>query len=337
MTETRDPGLTYYGALLRRDAVSVLLQPADGAEVVIGIADIARIEEATGPHGARFAMVEVVPGAMVRAVFRAGAACLEPNAPGPLPLIAYERDGAGEVSIIPGDLERDWMNETPARFAYRCLPLLIANQSGWMILNTHRFAATWNGGIGQDSITVEHFDFGPGMVHYALSHFGSGVLTFSIPYLFRTPPGYNLHVRGPANMPKDGIAALEGIVETDWSDATFTMNWKFTRPNHRVLFEEDEPIAMISPIRRGEVERFRPVFRALETDKDTEAGFIAFTKSRADFIKGIQTMDPDTVRAGWQRHYMRGETAAGKRSQEHQTSVSLARFIEEQIAREEGE
>jgi Family of unknown function (DUF6065) len=43
--------------------------------------------------------------------------------------------------------------------------------------------------------------------------------------VFRTPPGCNLYVRGPANSPKDGIAALEGIIETDWSEATFTMNW----------------------------------------------------------------------------------------------------------------
>ncbi len=323
-------GLTYRGSLVRRDEDSVVLQPGDGAELEIAVADIEQIDEAIGPHGARFATVTVRPEAQLRASFRADAARLEPEIGGALPLIAYERGGAGEVSIVVGELERAWMNETPNRFAYRCLPLLIANQSGWMILNTHRFAATWNGGPGLDSITVEYFDYVPGMTRYALSHFGSGVLTFSVPYLFRTPPGFNMHVRGPANQPKDGIVALEGIVETDWSDATFTMNWRFTRPNQRVVFEEDEPIAMISPVRRGDVERFRPVFRALETDKQTEAGFIAFNQSRAEFNKGIQTNDPEAVKAGWQRHYMRGETTAGKRASEHQTAVTLARFVEEQ-------
>lgn len=56
--------------------------------------------------------------------------------------------------------------------------------------------------------------------HYVVSHFGAGVVTFTVPYLFRTPPSYNLHVRGPTNMPKDGIYPLEGIVETDWSQAS---------------------------------------------------------------------------------------------------------------------
>ena len=37
-------------------------------------------------------------------------------------------------------------------------------------------------------------------------------------------------VQGPINRPKDGIAALPGIIETDWSPYSFTMNWMFTRP-----------------------------------------------------------------------------------------------------------
>ena len=65
------------------------------------------------------------------------------------------------------------------------------------------------------------------------SHFGYGLLTFQLPYLFRTPPGYNLLVRGPANCPKDG-AWLDGLVGTDWSPARFFMTWQITRANEGV-------------------------------------------------------------------------------------------------------
>ena len=41
------------------------------------------------------------------------------------------------------DWERDWMDSTPNRFAYRCLPLTIANQTGWWIKNPVGFTATW--------------------------------------------------------------------------------------------------------------------------------------------------------------------------------------------------
>ena len=43
---------------------------------------------------------------------------------------------------------RDWIEELPGRFAYRCLPLAIANQIGWEILNQTPFTARWNGKEG---------------------------------------------------------------------------------------------------------------------------------------------------------------------------------------------
>ena len=48
------------------------------------------------------------------------------------------------------------------------------------------------------------------------------------------------------------------MIETDWSVATFTMNWKLTRPHWPVTFEIGEPICMVVPQRRGELESFHP-------------------------------------------------------------------------------
>lgn len=324
-----DDSLLYRGEVLRADAAGLVLRLGDGAEIEIPAAGIAWREDTAGPHGAVLTSLRLTPQAEVRARFTAGSARLAAGAPLPLPLIAYERASPSDVSLVPGEASREWMNATSNRFANRCLPLLIANQNGWVLLNTNRFAATWTGGLGKEAITVEHFDYGPDMLHYAVSHFGHGVLTISVPYLFRTPPGYNLYVRGPANLPKDGITALSGVVETDWSDATFTMNWMFTRANHRVMFEQDEPIAMISPVRRGEVERFRPVFRNMDAAPEVREGYDAFIASRAQFIADLPTLADEERRSLWQRHYMRGQTVTGKAGREHQTGLHLARFVEE--------
>ena len=50
------------------------------------------------------------------------------------------------------DWQRDWMNATPHRYAYRCLPLTIMNQTGWWIKNPVGFTATWRGASRPDSI-----------------------------------------------------------------------------------------------------------------------------------------------------------------------------------------
>ena len=59
----------------------------------------------------------------------------------------------------------------------------------------------------------------------------------------------------PINRPKDAIAALTGLIETDWSPYSFTMNWQFARTHTAVRFiEKGEPFCHLMPVRRGEIE-----------------------------------------------------------------------------------
>ena len=243
-----------------------------------------------------------------------------------LPLIAYDLGSGIDMAIEPGPPARPWMDNSPKRFAYRCLPLVIANQSGWWIKNPHRLTVSWDGTPGVDGLRVVLDD--PSVRPYAVSHFGLGILTFNIGCLFQTPPGYNMYVRGPTNWPKDGIAALDGVVETDWSRATFTMNWKMTRPDHLVTFERDEPIAMIVPVARGETERFRPEIRPIDEEPGLQAEYEAWSRSRSSFNAALKAGDPEALAAGWQRHYVLGMTAGEAEAPEHQTALSLAPFVD---------
>ena len=218
-----------------------------------------------------------------------------------------------EFPLIASPRDRPWMDRSPSRYAYRCLPLLIANQNGWLICTPEDLTATWDGGDSTDSLQVEC----DGEV--ALSHFGLGILTWRIPYLFRTPPGFNLYVHGPPNYPKAGLSALEGVVETDWSVATFTFNWQLTDPGRQVEWVKGEPICMVTPMRRGEVETFRPVRKSIDDDKDLKAQYEAWQESRDRFLE-----TPPTT---WQRDYMLGSAPGGARAMEHQTKLAVKEFV----------
>ncbi len=226
------------------------------------------------------------------------------------------------MPIVSAPHVRDWMQATPGRFATRCLPMLIANQAGWFVLNSRRVSATWDGTDTLESVKVES----EGGNEPALSHFGSGILTWNLPYLFRTPPGYNLLVRGPSNLPKDGAYALEGVVETDWSVATFTMNWKLTRPGYTVTFEQGEPICMLVPQRRGELESFRPQVRPVESNPHVLKGYREWSKSRSQFLTSLNVFDSEAAKEGWERHYFLGTSPDGQRASEHQTKLKLREF-----------
>jgi len=47
--------------------------------------------------------------------------------------------------IRPRTAKRQWMDETPDRYAYRCIPMTMANTMGWELLSQVNCEITWNG------------------------------------------------------------------------------------------------------------------------------------------------------------------------------------------------
>lgn len=245
-------------------------------------------------------------------------------------LVAYVVNPALSLPLVPASRLRDWMEATNQRFANRCLPLLIANQAGWFVMSTHSLRVSWNGREGVGDLRVEYLKGAP--PYPALSHFGHGILTWNLPYLFRTPPGYNLLVRGPSNWPKEGAFPLEGVVETDWSPATFTVNWQLTRASHPVVFNDGEPICMLVPQRRGELETFRPELRRLEDNPDLAAQYTDWSGRRAEFNAALRVPGSIAVKQGWQKHYFQGVSPEGPARREHQTKLTLRDFADKRVA-----
>ena len=209
-------------------------------------------------------------------------------------LYAYEIHNSAGMPIVSAPTDREWMDATTQRFAYRCLPLVLANQAGWLIPCPASLTVRWNGGRRLRDTKIR-FTRRPNDER-VLSHFGHGILTFSIPYLFRTPRGINLWVKGPSNSIKDGIQPLEGIVETDWSPATFTMNWKLTRPNNPVRFKQGEPICMIVPVPRGLTESLAPRIVPPQKNRRLLAQHLKWQREREHFIQALFKGEPEAMK-----------------------------------------
>ena len=245
---------------------------------------------------------------------------------GELKLIAYAIDGH-HIEICPAPIDRDWMDRTNQRFAYRCLPVNIANAYGWEILCSSGFVSVWNGEDDLPAISIVPDSEAPPP---AVSHFGHGVLTFHVPCLFRTEPGFDLMVQGPINRPKDAIAALSGVIETDWSPYSFTMNWIFTRPGTPVRFEKGEPFCHIFPLRRSDLDAVVPEIRALSSNPTLKAQHDTWTISRERFNTELLQPGSEAESEKWQKMYYRGVAPGSDHveSDEHRTRLRVRSFVE---------
>jgi hypothetical protein len=238
-------------------------------------------------------------------------------------LVCYLHPG-WHMDIRPAEATRDWMDRTNESFAYRCLPLNIANAHGWEILCPADFTATWRGGTDMKDVIITGRP-GTKPEDLPVSIFGQAVLTFHVFGIFRTPPGWNLFVGGSPNAPKEGIFPLSGVIETDWSPYSFTMNWRFLRRNHPISFRKGEPFCFVFPVQRNALEDFRPRFAPM-TD-ELMAQFKAWSASRDAFRLEMERHPPATPSEKWQKRYYRGIDMSERQVvADHKAKLRLAPF-----------
>lgn len=206
--------------------------------------------------------------------------------------------------IVPGRAERVWMDQFNIRFPYRCLPLTMANTTGWEILCPTDIRICWNGGKNKQDVTVSCRDLQA--AHYVESHFTHGVVTFHTGYLFRTPPHCAVLAGGVPNHVKDGIQPLTGLVETDWLPFPFTMNWIMTRPGI-VRFKKGEPFCFIQLIEHRKMDNVIPVIRKIADEPLLQKEYETWSQSRRQFNENLMNGDQMTVKQAWQKFYFKGE------------------------------
>ncbi len=236
----------------------------------------------------------------------------------------FYTDNLKQVDIRANSPTREWMDESPGKFAYRCLPLNIANSHGWSIHCTETFSVKWNGEDGLEAITFRATKF---LKHVCTSVFGNGILTFVIHGLFQTEPGWNMYVSGPPNSPKDGISPLQGIIETDWAPYSFTMNWQITRKNEWITFEEGEPFCSFFPIKRNELKEFKPEMHPFDANPELKKEHDIWSKRRNKFVKDLRDPESEAVAQKWQKDYFKGLRPDGSvGAEDHQSKLRLKEF-----------
>lgn len=239
--------------------------------------------------------------------------------------IAYVRDGH-ELLIRPARAERAWMDAHADGHPYRCLPMRIANQSGWEVGSPVGFTAIWNGGAGKDCLAILPDE----PTDRIRSHFGGGIFTYLLPALFRLEPGYDLLVQGPPNMPVRGASPLSGIVEADWLVGAVSMHWQMTEPNRAVRFRKGDPLCQLVPVRRGEIEAFTPELRSLSDEPGLAAQLEEWSALRLELTAALKDPAAPPSSRRWPAQYRRGEDIRGRPAapESHRTQVRPQPFAD---------
>jgi hypothetical protein len=217
------------------------------------------------------------------------------------------------------DYQRDWMNATPHRFAYRCLPLTIVNQTGWWVKNPVGFTATWRGSTVPGNIDFRFDTSASVWQNWINSQFGEGIITWNTPFLFRTKPeSSRLLICGPVNYFKQNVHPLTALIESDWVSMSFTMNWKIMVPHEPVRFELGEPLFQVIPLLTNvcaDLENADVSYQKLADNPDLDRAYREWDQGRRRFHdqKAAGEVNP----TDWQKDYFQGRDAVGRESGTH--------------------
>jgi hypothetical protein len=227
--------------------------------------------------------------------------------------------------VRPARAKRQWMDDFPDRHAYRCLPLSIANASGWEVLCPIPVEIRWNGGMAKEDIQVIGLKELPGgapVDHFCRSNFSRGIITFHLDYVIETEADWGILASGPFNDPKDGATPLTGIIESDWLPYPFTMNWQLTKPGI-TRFEQGEPFCHIMPIPLRVLPETELHIYRLSDDRELQARHDQFRNARNEFMARINAGDQEAIKEAWQRHYFVGRHPDGALAPEHLNKLRL--------------
>jgi len=195
------------------------------------------------------------------------------------------------IKIVPADPRL--LGEAPPGALKWCGPFLYANKAGWwvyppadidVVYKRVDAGGTYDAKFDRDP-DVQALNRLPGYFDYTfiseyaheeqavieqmirpdhqyrgtnreLYHFGyveMNVLSIWTGCVFKTPPGWCLHIRSPINIDFDQPYRIqEGMLETDWMQYDIWMNLKFFRYNEPVRLRRTQryPLAQLVPVRR---------------------------------------------------------------------------------------
>jgi hypothetical protein len=216
--------------------------------------------------------------------------------------------------------KRDWF--TP--HFYKCLPLSIGNQYGFILSFQYDFDITWDGGSGPESIVINKYieDNKEECYPNITSIFGSGIATVIVPFLLRTPPGVNLMTINPPNYIIPNITPMTGIVEADNLRQMFTFNLKVQIPNVTIRINKGFPVAAFIPIPRYFVDEFSLINAEEYFTKDIyEEELKADEDHKKIRDESNSKINKDTKYKS-DRLYMTGKDIYGNKFKDHQTLKS---------------
>lgn len=159
-------------------------------------------------------------------------------------ITVYKRKGH-PVKIEQTKIQRDWMEMTDDRHAYKCFPISLANGIGYSISFLDDIEFIWDGISDSSNTHVEIIKSGENICSLAR---GNATISFNTELFFQTDENTSLLSIAPPNQFIDGVVPFTSLISSSFYEYPLPVAWRITRPNHKILVPAGTPVITVIPI-----------------------------------------------------------------------------------------
>jgi hypothetical protein len=152
------------------------------------------------------------------------------------------------VKIEQTQIQRDWMEMTIDRHAYRCFPVSLVNTLGWSISFNEDIEFIWD---GISDTTEHHVKILKGPEGVCNTQRGNATISFYTGLYFKTEEDMSIISIVPPNYFIDGATPFTSVITTSFFEDAYPVAWRVTRPNTKILIPAGTPVATLIPISLG--------------------------------------------------------------------------------------
>ena len=161
----------------------------------------------------------------------------------------YKRKGH-RVKIEQTQVQRDWMDLTDGKHAYKCFPVSFSNSIGWSISFLDDIEFIWDGISDTSSDHVKVLRSGPNICD---TRRGNATISFNSELTFETDKNTSILSIVPPNYFIDGAIPFTSIISTSFYPHPYPIAWRAIKSNESIVIPSGTPVATLIPVSLGKM------------------------------------------------------------------------------------
>jgi hypothetical protein len=161
-----------------------------------------------------------------------------------MPILNAYKTNPNAFDLAPLPVDREWMDKTPDKHAYRCFPVTLANTIGWTVSAKEDISFVWDGII---DTTDSHVKILKGN-NIAYTGRGQGTVSFNTGLIFRSEKDISLMVLPLPNYFITDFVPMSSVISTSFYPHDFPLAIRVLKQDKEITINAGDPIAVILPI-----------------------------------------------------------------------------------------